>query len=200
MKTPQGWKCTVALAAALLVGACAVGTPFVRPAADDIQLGKTTYDELVARLGNPEGETRTRMNERVMRSISYTYIGEAESPKAANSMGGRELSYLILDNVVVAESFMSSYASDHTDFDERRYQDIVKGKTRCEEVVAMYGRPCIRAIYPVSDKPGDTIIGYTFRYMKRPLLQFKMFKKTLAVVCDSQGVASDVAYSESGDR
>jgi len=193
-------SCTTIVVAALLLHACAVGTPFVRPAPGEIQLGKTTYNDLVARLGKPDSEKPLRMNEQMTRLINYSYIGETESAKAANSMGGRELSYLIFENIVVAEHFMSSFASDHTDFDESKYRDIVKGKTRCEEVVATFGRPCIRAVYPVADKPGETAIGYSFRYMKRPLLQFKMFEKSLIVGCDANGVVMAVSYTESGDR
>jgi hypothetical protein len=190
----------LSLVATLVLAGCAVGTEFVRPAPDAIQLGKTTYKEVVERLGAPNEEKRLRYNNRPLRSISYSYIGEVEVPKVPNTMGGRELSFLLSGDVVVAERFMSSYASDSTDFDEHKVDDIVKGKTRCDEVVAMFGRPCARAIYPAVDEEGESVVGYVFEYMKRPLLQFKMFRKSLVVYCDAPGVVKDVSYTEVGDR
>lgn len=184
----------------LVMTACAVGTTFVRPQADAIELGKTTYSQLVARLGKPESEDRRRQNDVVFRQVSYSYVGDAEVPKVPNTMGGRELTFLLVDEVVVGEQFMSSYAADATDFDERKIDNIVKGKTRCDEVVAMLGRPSARATYPAVDAKGESLIGYVFWYAKRPYLQFKMFKKSLIVDCDSVGVVKSTSYSEEGDR
>jgi hypothetical protein len=193
-------KSFVSFAAVLALSGCAVGTAFVRPAPDAIQLGRTTYAEVVERVGKPEEEKRARENGRELRQIAYAYVGEAEAPAVPNTVGGREMFFVFSEDIVVAEGFMSSYASDSTDFDDRKVADIVEGKTRCDEVVSMFGRPDVRAIYPAVEKEGETAIGYTFRYLKRPALQFKMFRKGLQVGCDSAGVVTKVSYTEAGDR
>ena len=200
MKRHSIVACAVPLLATLWLAACAVGTPFVRPAPEAIEMGKTTYAQVVERLGKPSDETRSRKDGHVLRAIDYTHASDAEAAKVPNPAGIRQLIFVFSDDVVVAESFVSSFASDSTDFDDRRVGEIVKGKTRCDEVLAMFGRPSARAIYPVADQPGETAIGYEFKYVKRPILQFKIFAKSLLVTCDAAGTVTQSTYSESGDR
>lgn len=188
------------LLAALWLSACAVGTPFVRPAPEVIELGKTTYAQVVERFGKPSDETRSRKDDQPLRAINYTHASDAEAAKVPNTLGIRQIVFVFADDIVVAEGFVSSFASDSTDFDDRRVGEIVKGKTRCDDVVAMLGRPSMRAIYPVVDNRGESAIGYEFKYVKRPILQFKMFVKGLIVSCDAAGIVTSSSYSESGDR
>jgi len=189
---------TVLLVAAAALAACSVGAPFVRPTQDSIELGKTTYRQLVERLGKPEDEKPTRLDGVQMRLVAWSYANNADPPKVPDTLGMRQLEYLVANDVVVAERFASSFASDHTDFDEKEVATIVEGKTRCEQVVALLGRPSVRAIHPVADKEGDTAIGYIFLYAKRPLLQFNIYSKTLVVQCGPDGVARSVKFTEEG--
>jgi len=182
-----------------MLAACAVGTEFVRPAPEAIEVGKSTYNQVIEHFGKPKDETRVRKNDELLRAISYTYANDMESAKVPNTLAARNIFFLFLGEVVVAEEFNSSFASDSTDFDQRKVGDIVKGKTRCEEVVQMLGRPAGKAIYPAIDKRGESAIVYGFSYVKRPLLQFKTYSKQLKVVCDSGGVVTDVSYVEAGD-
>jgi hypothetical protein len=188
------------LAAGLVLGACAVGTPFVRPGSDEIQLGKTTYKEVVARMGDSGEETRSRKNGHLLRTLVFTYVGEMNPPRVPNTLSIKQAAFVFSEDVVVMEGFMSSFAADHSDFDERKVGDIVKSKTRCDEVVAIFGRPSVQAVYPMVDEKDERAIGYWFRYTKRPALQFKTFEKQLNVLCDKGGVVKDVSYSEHGDR
>lgn len=200
MKTLRMRCCLLPIAAALVIGGCAVGAPFVRPASDAITLGKTTYSEVVARMGEAGEESRSRKNGYLLRSLVYTYAADAEPPKVPNTLSIKQALFVFADDVVVLEGFVSSFAADHSDFDDRKVGDIVKGKTHCDEVVAMLGRPAIRGIHPIVDEKDDYAIGYWFQYAKRPALQFKFFKKELDVLCDRAGIVKDVGYSEHGDR
>jgi hypothetical protein len=69
--------------------------------------------------------------------VSGTHANNADAPKLPKSLGIRQLEFLLADDVVVAERFASSFASAHTDFDEKKAPDIVAGKTRCERVIAL---------------------------------------------------------------
>lgn len=176
------------------------GDPVVRPAPDAIELGKTTYAQVVERLGKPSDETRSRKDDHALRAIDYTHANDAEAAKVPHTAGIRQLVFVFADDVVGAEIFVSSFASDSTDFDDRRAGEIVKGATRCDDVVSMLGRPSMRAIYPVADKQDETAIGYEVKYVKRPILQFKMFAKSLVVTCDAAGIVTQSTDTESGDR
>ncbi|MCU0974223.1 MAG: hypothetical protein MUF80_09770 [Burkholderiales bacterium] len=191
-------RLAVLLVAAAALAACSIGTQFVRPAQDSIELGKTTYRQLVERLGKPDDEKPLRWDGVELRSVSWTYANNADVPKVPDTLGIRQLEYLVANDVVVGERFASSFASDHTDFDEKQVARIVEGTTRCEEVIALLGRPGARAIHPVADKPGNTAIGYVFQYFKRPLLQFNVYTKTLVVQCGTDGVVRQVKFTEEG--
>ena len=188
----------VLLAAATALSACSVGAPFVRPTQDSVELGKTTYQQLVERLGKPEEEKPMRLDNVQMRLVAWSYANDADAPRVPDTLGMRQLEYFVANDVVVAERFASSFASDHTDFDATQVARIAEGKTRCEEVIALLGRPSVRAIHPVADREGDTAIGYVFIYAKRPLLQFNIYTKTLVVQCGPDGVARSVKFTEEG--
>jgi hypothetical protein len=190
----------IPVALSVLLGACVAGSNFVRPLPAEIQLGKTTYNEVVQRLGGPIREERVRRNDRLLRVICYVYASEEEPAKAPGTRGTRQMEFLLSDDIVVGEGFASGFASDHTDFDESKVGDIVKGKSRCAEVVSRLGRPSVSMIYPFTEKPGETAIGYWFAYAKGNVLDAKTFEKMLMVRCDASGIVTDVAYSEEGDR
>jgi outer membrane protein assembly factor BamE (lipoprotein component of BamABCDE complex) len=183
-----------------LLTACAVGSQFTRPPEDFVRLGYTTRAQVEARLGTPGDVQNFRQDGLQIRAIQYTYANDAETAKMPNSLCIRSLTYMLIDDVVYGEGFLSACAADHTDFDERKAADIVKGRTRCDEVPQLLGRPSFRAIYPVTKVSGEYVIGYQFTYVKRPLLQLNMYQKDLEVLCDVNGVVREVASSEAGDR
>jgi len=119
------------------------------PAPEAIELGKTTYAQVVERLGKPSDETRSRKDAHALRAIDYTHASDAEAAKVANTAGIRQLVFVFSDDVVVAESFVSSFASDSTDFDDSRVGEIVKGKTRGDEVLSRD----VRSTFPHGTRP-----------------------------------------------
>jgi hypothetical protein len=198
VSTPS--RASVALSAALLLVACAIGTAFVRPPEDSIRLGETTRAQIVERFGKPDEEQHLRKNGQTLANLSYTFSSGAEATRLANSLCVRSIEFSLSGDVVVEESFVSSCAADHTDFDEGKVADIVKGKTRCDEVIAMLGRPAARAIYPIASDKGEVFLGYRFMAPKRPLLQFNIYRKALAVVCGPDGIVRETEFVEVGER
>jgi hypothetical protein len=198
----QAYRAVLASSVGAIVSltACAVGSQFSRPPEDFVRLGYTTRAQVEARLGTPSDEKNFRQDGLQIRAIQYTYANDAEPAKMPNSLCIRSLTYMLVDDVVYGEGFLSACAADHTDFDERKAADIVKGRTRCDEVPQLLGRPSFRAIYPVAKVTGEHVIGYQFTYVKRPLQQLNMYQKDLEVVCDVNGVVREVASSEAGDR
>jgi hypothetical protein len=187
--------------AAALLTACATtfGTQFARPPADFVHLGETTQAQIVERLGKPEGESQARSDGQQLRIIHYYFGSETERPKDFGTVCVRTLIFVLSGEIVVGEGFKSSCAADHTDFDERKAADIVKGKTRCDEVIAMMGRPNTLGIYPTVEKKGDLSIGYVFSAERRgaPAMSYS---KQLSLHCDADGIVREVSFEESGSR
>jgi len=80
MKTMAYGSRLVAVASAIALAACSVGAPFVRPAQESTELGKTTYRQLVDRFGKPDDEKPMRWNGVQLRSVSWTYANNADAP------------------------------------------------------------------------------------------------------------------------
>lgn len=192
----RGATCSVAAVAVL--AACAIGTPFVRPPDDSVRLGETTRAQIVERFGPPDDEVRRRVDGHALTVISYTYSNNAEPTRVPNTLCVRSIEFTLSGDVVVGEGFASACASDHTDFDERKAADIVKDKTRCDEVIAMLGRPAARAIYPIAREKGELFLAYRFLYPKRPLLQLNIYQKVLGIGCGADGVVRETEFMESG--
>lgn len=182
------------------LAACATGTAFTRPPDEFVRLGETTRVQVQARLGQPDSEQTTRQDGLAIRMIQYTFSDSAEPSKVPNSLCIRSITFALVNDVVFAEAFISACLSDHTDFDERRADDVVKGQTRCVDVPAILGRPAYRAISPLAGATGESEIGYQFQFLRRPVLQFDMYSKELLIHCDAEGVVRKVTFSESGQR
>jgi hypothetical protein len=194
------WGRIGALAVAGGLAACATGSSFTRPPEGFARLGETTRAQVEARLGKPGDDETVRRNALVARMIQYTYSDSAEAAKVPNSLCIRSMTFTLVDDIVFAEDFVSACLSDHTDFDERRADRLVKGETRCADVPAVLGRPTYRAIHPVTENSGESAIGYRFQYFRRPLLQFDTYSKELLIVCDAQGLVREVTFTETGKR
>src|SRR5436309_2853715 len=59
--------------AVTLLSAGCFGRDFARPSADSLQLGKTTYAEIVARFGSPFREGTLQINDRLLKWTTYSY-------------------------------------------------------------------------------------------------------------------------------
>lgn len=182
------------------LGGCTTGTAFTRPPEAFARLGETTRAQVEARLGKPDSEETVRRDGLVVRMVGYTFSDTSESAKVPNTLCIRSITLGLVGDTVFAEHFVSACLSDHTDFDERQADRLIKGQTSCDEVPAILGRPSYRAIHPLTQAEGEVEIGYEFQFFRRPLLQFDLYRKELLIRCDAGGRVRDVTFSETGNR
>lgn len=200
MRIPGRYGFILSASAAIALSACTIGTEFVRPPADFVRLGETTRAQIIERFGKPQEEQQVRSNSHLLRSIAYFFGSETEPPKVPGTVCVRLLYFMLSDDIVVGEGFQSNCAADHTDFDESRSGEIVKDKSRCDDVIAIMGRPSARAVYPAVEKKGELNMGYTFKYMARPGGPAKNYTKQLEFLCDSDGIVREILFREFGSR
>jgi hypothetical protein len=134
-----------------------VSWPLERTASSAVTLGKTTPEELEEQFGD-------RLPSEVFTStdpeVSYALYNLKIDWKIAK--GTRDGDRIALENqlfvfendVLVAQAQYSSHESNHTDFDETKHQDIVKGQTTREEVLELLG-PANGSRFCPSDAPGN---------------------------------------------
>ena len=98
--------------------------------------------------------------------------------------------------MLVAESFYSTFKSDHTNFDESKRSQIVRGTTKASDVVALLGRPASRSIDPLArSRERQATYGYLFVTVTDSVLP--MTTKQLVVVIGEGDVVTDLSYETS---
>ena len=188
-------------ACALLAGlAGCAGTNFVRPGADELKNGQTTYAQLVARMGPPRNEGTALKNEKTVKSATYAYASVGGKPLRQGVTPARAMGFYFFNDTLVGHEFISSWAEDNSDFDEGRIKDIVKGKTTREQVTQLMGKPAGFYVYPmIKAQTGDAAI-YAYVETSGTAFTLKFFRKVLVVTFDTAGVVADVDFSSSGSR
>ena len=185
--------------AALLVSGCA-GTDFVRPDTSFLVNGQTTYAQIVARMGMPRREGTVLKNDKTVNTATYAYATAGGQPHHTGVTPARAIGFYLLGGTLVGHEFISSFAEDHSDFDENRVKDIVKGKTTRAELTQMLGRPSGAYIYPMIKAQTGEAAVYAYAETTGSVFNLKFFRKTLVVTFDAAGVATDVEYASSGNQ
>lgn len=191
MRSMAKWAGLVA-AMALLAG-CA-GTKFVRPADTDLQLGRTTEQEAVAKLGKPMQEATGVSNGKATKTVAYAYASFGAQPKTAGVTPVHALSLVFHEGRLVSKLYMSNLKDDATDFDHTKVPQIQAGKTTAAQVQALLGPAPGGAIHPVAKNPAGRALLYQYQEMRG----FTPSTKTLIVELDPQGVVADVNYQNQG--
>jgi hypothetical protein len=180
------------LAAALLAG-CA-GTKFVRPAETQLQLGKTTEQQVTAMLGKPYGESTGLANGVPTRTLSYAYASMGSQSKSQGVTPVHGLTLVFHEGKLVSKQYMSNLKEDATDFDHTRVPQIVALKTTGQQVQALLGPASGESIYPVVKDPKGRAVAYQYQEMRG----FTPSTKSLTVTLDANGVVTDVQYQNQG--
>src|SRR5262245_42304770 len=148
---------------ALCAAGCAAGRDFVRPSADSLQLGKTTYAEIVARFGSPYREGTMLKNEKTVKTIVYMYATKVgESAAVSGVTGARATGFYFVDLVLVGHEFTSSFEKDHTNFDETNTTQIKKGETTEAQVIALMGQPTGNYMFPLVQQKDEKGLVYLY--------------------------------------
>ena len=184
------------LATALLVLTGCAGTNFVRPDTDAFRNGRTTYKEVIAKMGAPWREGTAIKNEKSVKSSSYAYASVGGKSLNPGVTAARGIDFFFHNDILVGHVFTSSWAEDNTNFDEKKAQNIVKGKTTRAEVVQMLGKPAGSYIHPMVKAPTGDAAVYLFVETRG----FTHFKKSLVVTFDPAGIANEIEYESVGTQ
>jgi hypothetical protein len=185
-------KCA-ALALAVALTGCA-GTKVVRPADSELVLGKTTEQEVMARMGKPFQEASGLSNGKQIRTLGYAYASMGGQPKAKGVTPVYGLTVVFSEGKLVSRVYLSNLKEDATDFDDSKVPLIEVGKTTVAQVNTLFGPAPGEAIFPSIKQPVGRAAIYTYQEMRG----FTLSHKVLTVVFDPQGIVADVDYKNQG--
>lgn len=189
----------LAIAAIVLVSGCA-GTNFRRPEPQEVVVGQTPADRVVLLMGAPRMTGEVLTNGQKVKIMTYAYAAAGGEPHREGVTPARAMTYGVFDDVVVSQTFLSSFKQDATEFDDSKVSAIVKGKTTRSEVLAMLGRPHGEVVYPMLKEKGRKGVLYNYTQVRMILLSPKIYTKQLMVGFDASDVAEEVTYTAHGDK
>jgi hypothetical protein len=182
-----------------LASGCA-GTNFKRSDAQSVVLGHTTVAEVTRIMGTPRQTGEILANGQKLRLMTYAYAAAGGEPQEQGVTPARGMTYSTFNEVVVAQTFISSFKQDATDFDDAKVASIVKGKTTRTEVLALLGPPHGEAVYPVIKEKTHKAVMYNYTHVKMVLLNPKIHSKSLVVAFGPSDVVEEVIYASNGQR
>jgi hypothetical protein len=172
------------------------GRDFVRPDAQGLKNRETTYAQVLASMGQPRQEGSVIKNEKTVKTASYAYASLGGKPLHEGVTAARAASLYFYNDTLVGHEFISSWADDHTDFDETKIDRIVKGKTTRSEVLTLLGKPSGYYVYPLIKSPTGEATVHAYLEVRG----FTPFRKLLIVTFDAGGIVTDVEYTSAGSR
>jgi hypothetical protein len=181
-----------------LVG-CA-STDFVRPDADTLRNGQTTRAQVVQRLGAPHRESSLVRNEQTFKAIVYVYFSMAGKPLHPGVIPTRTLNLIFDNDVLVGHLFSSSWADEHTDFDEGKRKEIIKGTTTRSDALRIMGTPNGYFSPPLITAPAQEMVLYSYVEWRGQTGNARSYKKELFISFDSAGVVLEVEFSSTGQK
>jgi hypothetical protein len=189
----------VLLAVFLLSVAGCSGKDFVRPSADAFKLGQTTYSQVLLQMGEPRKAGEVLKNGKQVKSITYVYAATGGEPLEVGVIPARALSYYFYNDMLAGQVFLSSFASDNSNFDNTKITGIIKGKTTRAEVIQLLGMPTASYIQPMVKETSGEAIGYTYQTTRGSAYSgFKFSNKNLNISFDDMNVVSDIEYTSLG--
>lgn len=188
-------KCLIASGVLSVLVGCA-GTDFVRPDAEGLKNGQTTYAQAQAKMGAPWREGSVVKNDKTIKTAAYAYASVGGKPRNEGVTAARALTLYFHEDVLVGHEFISSWAEDHTDFNQSRIKDIVKGKTDRAQVIQLLGKPGGYYVYPMTkDTRGEAAV---YAYLETR--GFSHSSKLLLVSFDASGLVADVEFTSHGSK
>ena len=190
------------VAGTLILGllGCA-GKDFVRPDANTLQNGQTTYAQATAMYGKPFAEGSVTKNDKTVKNVSYAYASLGGKPIKEGVVPARAMALYFYNDTLVGYEFVSSWAEDNTDFDESKTSQILKGTTTQADLVQLMGKPSGYAIHPMIRAATGQAAVYTYMEVTGgPFTGRKTYRKVLVVTFDDKGIVTDVDFSSTGTK
>ena len=201
MMSPLRLRLAVVLVVLALAG-CA-GRDFTRAAPESLQLGKTTYAEIIARLGTPFREGTMLKNDHMVKHVTYAYSVTNGTPLHEGVTAARAQAFYFADLVLVGHDFSSSFKDDHTDFPEARVAEIRKGETKESAVVELLGPPGGIYVFPLVGKNEKGLV-YTYSQTRVEPIPFapkiKHYQKEAIVSIGADGTVTNLQFNASGEK
>jgi len=183
----------------LQLAGCA-GTNFMRVTDEALILGKTTKEQIEARLGAPYQQGVITKNEQQMKTASYAYASSGGGAVAEGVIPARSQGFYFFNNKLVGYEFTSSWKSDSSNFNNEKIAQIRKGASTHKDVLRLLGKPGGKYIYPLIEHKDREAINYLYSQTKGGAFNLKFYKKQLVVVFNKQGIVTDVEYTEAGEK
>lgn len=191
-------KCLI-VSLLLFLGGCA-GTEFVRMSDDQLVLGRTTPEQITARLGAPYREGTLTKNDRQVRTMTYAYASTGGEAAADGVTPARGQGFYFFENKLVGWEFTSSWKADSTDFDGAKVQSIKRGESTRADVERLLGRAGGKLVYPMIPGRDEEAVNYVYSQTKGTAFNLQFYLKQLFVTFDRKGVVTNVEFVESGQR
>jgi hypothetical protein len=145
----------------LVLGACHQSKEFARPTPDSLVLGQATRQDIETAYGRPYAERTNIVSAPPARSngspetasgrftvLNYRYSDPAALFLAGASAGQKIIAFEFFNDRLYAYNFVSDVASDSSNFDERKVDELEDGKTTREDAITLLGPPTGRATFP----------------------------------------------------
>lgn len=157
-------RALIASTLVIALAACATaGRDFERVNAEQPTPGVATRAEVLQRMGPPHRIDNVVFNSEALESAGYVYVAVGSgTPLEPGVVPARSVSYFFRGDRLVGRTFSSSFQVDHTRFDETRLSQIVKGRTRRDDVVQLLGKPPGTALAPIARPPATEVLIYAY--------------------------------------
>jgi hypothetical protein len=158
----------MALIPGLMAGACVSVDEgnFPRPAPDNLTLGRTTIADAIAKYGQPRSRSKRVGNAGDIETLDYLYAPHGTNGQLIRG-DFRQLSLSFSNERLISHTYVSSFPSDFTRFDERKFSSFVVGQTTWSDILRELGRPSGEGIYPFVADRGGSMLFYSYLSVTR---------------------------------
>jgi outer membrane protein assembly factor BamE (lipoprotein component of BamABCDE complex) len=174
-----------------LIAGCA-GVNFKKMEENQLVLGKTTKQDILTSMGNPNGKGTNIFNGIELNIISYAYANVGGTPALPGVTPARFQGFLFRDGILVGKEYTSSFSIDSTLFDTDKAKTIKKGQTK-DNVVSIMGQPKGKYLYPIIDDKS----GYAYVYMFTQTKGFKSKTDLFVVEFNKNNIVTKTKLSSS---
>ena len=191
------YQIIILLAVFSFMTGCA-GRDFVRPDQGGLNLGKTTYEDIVQKYGEPLRQNTVTKNGEKMNQIIYAF---AQAAPYSTYLRVRSAEFYFKDNILVGYNYKSSFDEDIVKLDDGKVSSIKQGVTTKAQVISLLGNPTGYYSYPVIKEKDQLALVYSsYQTWRVPFTSApRHITKTLVVCCGQDNIVKlvDVESSES---